>query len=269
MLSFIAVSAIYTKYKSRLIIQIPCIFYEFCERLNKKFQGEQKMSIVLIRSIILYLIVIFSVRLMGKRQLGELQPSELVITILVSNIATLPLEELSIPLITGITPILSLVCFEVIMSKLTLKFNRLRGIVSGHPKVIISDGKIDQSVMKSLRYSVDDLMTGLRQNGVFRLEEVQFAVVETTGSISVLKKSEFDSPTCSDLGITTESSNPPLVVISDGKILERSLKELGLSIKWLKRTLNREKKHSADIFLMTADKNGSYFIAKSEGENAN
>lgn len=222
------------------------------------------MSIVLVRSLILYIVVIFSVRLMGKRQLGELQPSELVITILVSNIATLPLEELSIPLITGITPILSLVCFEVVMSRLTLKFPRLRCIVSGRPQVVISNGKVDRKVMKNLRYSVDDLMTALRQNGVFKLEDVQFAVVETTGSISVLKKAENDNVTCNDLNIKVQNENPPVVVITDGKILERSLNEINTSLSWLNSILKKEKKKAADIFIMTADKNKKYYIIDKE-----
>ena len=222
------------------------------------------MSIVLVRSLVLYIVVIFSVRLMGKRQLGELQPTELVITILVSNIATLPLEELSIPLIIGITPILSLVCFEVIMSRLTLKFPRLRCIVSGHPKIIISNGHIDRAVMKSLRYSIDDLMTALRQNGVFKLEDVQYAVVETTGSISVLKKAENDTVTCSDLKIKVPNDNPPVIIITDGKVLERSLSEINSDTKWLNGILKKEKKKAADIFIMTADRNKNYYIVDME-----
>lgn len=222
------------------------------------------MSIVLVRSLVLYIVVIFSVRLMGKRQLGELQPTELVITILVSNIATLPLEELSIPLIIGITPILSLVCFEVIMSRLTLKFPRLRCIVSGRPKIIISNGHIDRAVMKSLRYSIDDLMTALRQNGVFKLEDVQYAVVETTGSISVLKKAENDTVTCSDLKIKVPNDNPPVIVITDGKVLERSLSEINADTKWLNGILKKENKKAAEIFIMTADRNKNYYIVDME-----
>lgn len=118
------------------------------------------MSVVLIRSLILYIVVIFGVRLMGKRQLGELQPSELVITILISNIATLPLEDTSIPLILGILPILTLVCFEALMSWVTLKSLRMRRIISGRPKIVVRDGQIEQATMRDLRLSVDDLDDG-------------------------------------------------------------------------------------------------------------
>ena len=111
------------------------------------------MSVVLIRSLILYIVVIFGVRLMGKRQLGELQPSELVITILISNIATLPLEDTSIPLVLGILPILTLVCFEVVISWVTLKSLRMRRIISGRPKIIVRNGQIEQATMRDLRLS--------------------------------------------------------------------------------------------------------------------
>lgn len=146
------------------------------------------MTTALIRSIILYILVIFSVRLMGKRQLGELQPSEFVITILVSNIATLPLEDSDIPLIMGITPILALVCFEVLMSWITLHFPAVRKIVSGRPKIVVRNGKPDDHALRELRLSMDDLNAALRSKDVFDIADVQYAIVETNGSISVLKE---------------------------------------------------------------------------------
>lgn len=220
------------------------------------------MSIVLIRSVILYIAVIFAVRLMGKRQLGELQPSELVITILVSNIATLTLEDLNIPLIVGLAPVLALVCFEVIMSWLTLKFPRIRCIVSGRPKIIISNGEIDRTVMNALRYSIDDLMTSLRGNDIFSLDEVQYAIVETTGNLSVVKKSDYDTPTKKDLNIKQESIDPPQVIISDGRLLEKSMTTLNLNKKWLDNVLNKKKITIEQIFIMTADKNEKYYIVE-------
>ena len=135
------------------------------------------MTIVLLRTLVLYLLVIGAVRLMGKRQLGELQPSELVITILISNIATLSLEDEEIPLLHGILPILVLVCFEVLISQVSLKSERIRRWISGSPKVLIRGGVIDQQMMRELRFSVDDLMTSLRTNGVFDIADVQYAIV--------------------------------------------------------------------------------------------
>lgn len=223
------------------------------------------MSIVLLRSLILYLLVIFAVRLMGKRQLGELQPSELVITILVSNIATLPIEDVSIPLIVGITPILSLVCFEVIMSWLSLNHIGIRRLVSGRPKIIISNGKIDRKVMNDLRFSVDDLMTSLRGNGIFYLDEVQYAIVETTGSISVMKKAAYDSPTRNDEKIKSDNTDPPQLIISDGQLLERGLAGVGMSESQLDKILSERRLAVSDIFIMTADSAGKIFIAERSG----
>ncbi|MDE5936843.1 MAG: DUF421 domain-containing protein [Ruminococcus sp.] len=220
------------------------------------------MSIILIRSVILYILVIFSVRLMGKRHLGELQPSELVITILVSNIATLPLEDTDIPVIIGVTPILALVCFEVIVSYIGLHMPYFRKITSGSPKIIISNGKINRNVMRELRFSVDDLMTALRGKDIFDISEVQFAIVETTGSVSIMKKPEKDTPTREDLNIQAENSDPPQVVVSDGEIMHVTLKSLGFNEQFVKNISKKSGVKVPDIFIMTADGSGNCFIVQ-------
>lgn len=212
------------------------------------------MSTVFIRSILLYIVVVFSVRLMGKRQLGELQPSELVITILISNIATLPLENPSIPLLTGVLPILVLVCFEVIMSWSALKSKRLRRLISGSPKIIIRDGKIAQKTMRDLRLTVDDLLMALRSNQIFTPEEVQFAIVETTGTISVYPKAAYRTVTQADIGLHEASENPPSVVISDGVVITKALQALGKDERWLNIQLGRQALSSKEVFLAMADK---------------
>ena len=146
------------------------------------------MLVSFLRTLILYIVVIFGMRIMGKRQLGQLQPSELVITILISNIATLPIENSDVPLILGIIPILTLMCFEVILSVLTLKSIRFRRLIWGNTKILIQDGKIKQQELADLRYSVDDLMEQLRTNGIFDLREVEFALTETTGQLPSAKR---------------------------------------------------------------------------------
>ncbi|MCM1507486.1 MAG: DUF421 domain-containing protein [Ruminococcus flavefaciens] len=222
------------------------------------------MSIVLIRSVILYILVIFSVRLMGKRQLGELQPSELVITILISNIATLPLEDTDIPLSLGVTPILALVCFEVIVSWLNLIFPKFRKMISGSPKIIIRNGKTDPAVLRELRFSVDDLMMSLREKEVFDIEDVQFAIVETTGNISVMKKQTSDTPDRNDLQIKTKNYDPPQVVVSDGKAIPQAVKVMGLdgSVEKILSSVNLKLN---DVFIMTADTQGHFFIVDKAG----
>lgn len=224
------------------------------------------MSIVLIRSLILYILVIFSVRLMGKRQLGELQPSELVITILISNIATLPLEDTNIPLLLGVTPILALVCFEVIVSWINLVFPKFRKIISGSPKIIIRNGKTDPQTLKELRFSVDDLMMSLREKEVFDIEDVQFAIVETTGNISVMKKQSVDTPERSDLGLKVKNYDPPQVIVSDGKVIPQAVKVMGVqgSIEKILDSLNLK---LDDVFIMTADTQGHFFIVDKKGNS--
>ena len=141
------------------------------------------MLIIIIRTIILYFLIVFSLRLMGKKQLGELQPSELVTTIMISNIATLALEDSATPMIMGAVPILMIVSLDVIMSGVLLKSTKIRKAVSGTARVIISDGVIDQKEMKNLRYTIDDLTEAMREQGIFDLSQVQYAIVETTGKL--------------------------------------------------------------------------------------
>lgn len=220
------------------------------------------MSIILLRSIILYIIVVSAVRLMGKRQLGELQPSELVITILVSNIATLPLEDTDIPLIIGVTPILALVCYEVFVSWLILRLPFFRKIIYGSPKIIISNGKIKRSVLRELRLSVDDVMTAMRNQQIFDISEIQYAIVETTGSISIMKKQVKDTPTREDMGFFPESADPPQIIVSDGKILTAALDSTGFNVKFVENSAREAGVKIRDIFIMTVDRQGNVYIAE-------
>ena len=218
------------------------------------------MSVVLIRSLILYIVVIFGVRLMGKRQLGELQPSELVITILISNIATLPLEDTSIPLILGILPILALICCETVMSWLTLKSTKLRRVVSGRPKIIVRDGKLEQATMRDLRLSVDDVMMALRGNQVFDISQVQFAIMETTGSVSIYLKPTYQPLTPGDLKLHKPDQNPPVALIQEGCIMNKSLAMIGKNMQWLEQKLAEHRLTANEILLMTSDENGDCTI---------
>lgn len=223
------------------------------------------MCVILIRSVILYVLVIFAVRLMGKRQLGELQPSELVITILVSNIATLPIEDVNIPIIVGVTPILSLVCFEVMVSWINLRLPELRRLISGSPKMIIRNGCIERDIMRELRFSVDDLLMALRSKDIFDIGEVQYAIVETTGSVSVMKKQPLDTPTRQDMKIAAECSEPPVLIIADGKFIPQAMESVKLSKAAVEMLLSANKMSLNDVFIMTADSSGSCYIADKQG----
>lgn len=212
------------------------------------------MVIVIIRSVILYSIVIAALRLMGKKQLGELQPSELVTTMLISNIATLSLEEPSIPMILGVVPILMIVCIDVLMSGIMLKSVKFRKLVTGSPRVIISDGVIDQKELKNLRYTIDDVLESMRDSDIFDINEVRYAIVETTGKINFFKKTE-------------GKADPPSLIIKDGMLISEGLKKAGLGEKWLKGVLERKNTEQSKVFLLTASGDGSYTMILKERRN--
>jgi uncharacterized membrane protein YcaP (DUF421 family) len=220
------------------------------------------MPIIFIRSIILYILLIFSVRFMGKRQIGELQPSELAITILVSNIATLPIEDPGLPLLVGILPILTLISLDVVMSFLSVKSRGIRRLMCGQPVIIINNGVIDQKKMKELRFTNDDLTESLRMQGVFDINEVQFAVVETTGAVSVYQKFKNQTATNESVGKEGKNENPPYLVIDNGSIVRDGLDVAGITESQLKNILKKEKAAEEDVFIMTAAGNADYFIVK-------
>ena len=194
------------------------------------------MIMTVTRTAILYFVVIICMRIMGKRQVGELQPSELVITILISELASIPMQDLNRPVSSGVIAILVLVLLELIVSALTLKSDIFRKIFEGKSAVIIQNGVIDQKVMKKLRVTIDDLLEGLRQAGNFSIEKVNYAVMETNGRISVL----------------------PKVLISDGKIASEDFKNEA------KKQLKEKGLKLSQVFLMTKNDLGEYFIVRKE-----
>ena len=224
------------------------------------------MLITLIRTSVLYVLIIFGMRLMGKRQLAELQPSELVVAILISNIATLPFEDTQLPLFVGVIPILVLITLDVIVSVLSLKFKTFRKIVSGNPMIIIKDGIIDQKAMKDIRFSIDDLMAQLRDKDVFDIDDVAFAVVETTGTLSVYKKYQAQNITTQMLGLepTKNTQLPPPILISDGDIVPDALNYCKIEEKWLLNLLKSKKIKVTDVFLMTCNPDNDYVIVKKD-----
>jgi uncharacterized membrane protein YcaP (DUF421 family) len=201
---------------------------------------------------------------MGKRQLGELQPSELVVTIMLSNIATLPIEDINIPVLMGLVPIFTIVCLDVFLSYLSLTSRKFRRILSGSPKIIITDGVLNQRELKRLRFTVDDLFEALRSQSVFDISEVQLAVVETTGQISVYVKPEKQPASPEDLRLGKENRNPPQLIIDDGEIVSAALKTAGVDREWVERILREENCPLEKAFIMTADCNGSYNLIRKE-----
>ncbi len=222
------------------------------------------MIISAIRTLILYIFIIVAVRIMGKRQISELQTSEFVVTLLVSNIASLPMQDTDQSMLSGMVPILILIVCEVFLSALMLKKAKFRRLICGKPIVVINDGKVDQKKMRMMRMSTEDLYEQLRQQDVFRIEDVAYAVVETNGRLSVLKKPQYEPVTAQQMGIKTTDKGIETVVVSDGEISDSSLNLCGLDRIWLMDILENERTLLKDIFIMTADKRRQYQIIRKE-----
>ncbi len=206
-------------------------------------------------------------RLMGKRQIGELQPSELVITILLSEIASIPMQDNRVPILHSVVALFALVAYEIFSSALSLKSNRLRALIQGHPVIVIRDGEIDMKALGKLRMTVNDLISLLRQKDVFDISQVSYAVFETNGKISVLLKPESCNSTAKDLGLFPEDSGMPFAVVCDGKLVEETLAESGFDISKINKLILSSKMPIENIMIMTVDKNGiSYIAGKDSGK---
>lgn len=222
------------------------------------------MAISFIRTIILYTLIIVSVRVMGKRQISELQTSELVIMLLISDIASIPMQDTAQSLASGVIPVLTLVAIEVLLSILMLKNSCFRRIVCGRPIIIIDDGKIDQYQLKRLRMSTEDLFEQLRQVDIFNVDDVAYAIVETNGKISIMKKSEQQEVTAVMCNIHPQKVILDVVVVSDGEFSKSSMRYCKVSEKWILEVLSKEGKSLDDVFIMTANKQKKYKIIEKE-----
>lgn len=222
------------------------------------------MIISIIRTILLYAFVVLAVRLMGKRQISEMQPSELVITLIVSEIAAIPMQNTSQPLLSGIIPVMVLVALEIAASVLMMKSGKFRKMMCGSPIVVIRDGKILQNEMRRLRLTTEDLCVQLRQQDIFSIEDVQYCIVETNGKVSVLEKPQRRTPSADDLKIKIKDNKIETVVVSDGQILDNSLKLCGKNKEDVYKILKSEHTRLKDVFLMTLDALGKYNIVQKE-----
>lgn len=215
-----------------------------------------------IRTLILYFVVIVAIRFMGKRQIGDLQPSELVITILISEIAAMPIQDSEIPLHYGIIATFLLVALEIATSFAAMKSPTVRRILYGRSAIIIENGIIDQVMLRKLRVTVPDLMEVLRNQEVFDISEVAYAILETNGQMSVLLKPEHMTATVNDLNGKHGNSSMPCLVVSDGKLLNDAMKHFGISKVLVNAELRKRKLGLKDIFIMTVDSEGNCTVVK-------
>ena len=223
------------------------------------------MAISLIRTLIVYFLIILSLRIMGKRQIGELAPSELVVAVLISDLASQPLQDTGIPLIYGIVPVLTLLCTEVLLSYATLKSIRLRVLVGGKPSVIISDGKLNQKEMGRNRLTLDELTVEMRKQNVTDITKIRYAVLESDGTLSILLYSAENPVTPSQMALRCDEEEYPLIVVSDGVVLTNNLEKLGFDDNWLAETLRRRGVLSpSDVYVLFSDRRGKIYLCEKE-----
>lgn len=224
------------------------------------------MIIAVIRTIILYLFIILGIRLLGKRQIGELEPSELVLSLIIADLAAVPMQDFGIPLLMGLIPILTLLCLSAILSGLTVRSIRFRALLCSRPSIVVRDGKVLSKELNKNRFTVDELMEELRMAGITDLSSVKYAVLETTGRISVLPYVQDQPVTPRAMGLKPREGGLPITIISDGRVLRRNLRARNLSQSWLDQELaSRGMKSPQEVFLLTVDEGGKvYFSPKEE-----
>ena len=217
----------------------------------------------LVRTIILYLLIIVGIRLMGKRQVGELEPSELVMSLIIADLAAVPMQDYGIPLLTGVVPILALLSLTMMLSVLTMRSVKFRALLCGRPSVIIRKGVLDIREMRRNRLTVDELLEDLRCKGYADPSQIWYAVLETNGQLSILPKNAVKPPVNQQLGHTVPDNELPVVVISAGQVSESGLRQLGHDRPWLDKQLRGRAPSS--LFLLLADHSGIIYEAKKEG----
>lgn len=223
------------------------------------------MFIVLIRTIILYFLVILSMRLMGKKQIGELEPFELAITIMISELASLPMQDTEIPLLHGMIPILTLLIIQTTLSVLQLKSEKIRLWVNGKPSILIDQGKIIMQELKNQRFNINDLMEELRLQGYYDIQDVEYAILETSGQLSVIPKTNKSTVTKEDLFIQASQDKVPITLILDGKVNLDNLKVAQKDEQWLKNQLKQNQISSySELIIGLINSKGQFYYQKKD-----
>lgn len=225
------------------------------------------MLTIIIRSIIIYLIVLFLFRIMGKRQLGQMQPFELVLTLIIADLATIPMAEVGVPVLHGIIPLFTLVILHFLLTMLTRSSTTMAAVVSGKPVIVINADGIDYKAMKKLSITVDDILEAMRGLGYFSLDQVEFAIMETNGKLSVLPKAEYAPATNESVKAKVEKSVIPVNLVCEGKIMKENLSIAMVDEKFVLNFLKEKNPHAKlkDVLVMTFDKNGQVYLQYKTG----
>lgn len=225
------------------------------------------MFTVLIRTMILYILVLITIRIMGKKEIGQLEPFELAITIMISELASLPMQDTRIPLINGVIPIITLLLLEVIIAWIQLKSEKTRSIITGKPSILISNGQIQEREMKNQKLNLNDLLEELRLKGYFDIEEIEYAILETSGQISLLPKINKVPATKEDMKIKIKENTLPVTLILDGKINCENLKDINKTEQWLRDEMKKHQISSEkNILIACLNSQGDFYYQRKAGE---
>ena len=222
------------------------------------------MLINFFRSIILYIIVLIVMRLMGKREIGQLQPFELAIAIMIADLASIPMSDTGIPLSNGIVPILGLLVVHLLISLINLKSIRAREIICGKPRILIYRGKIQKDALIKERFTINELEERIRSQNISSLGDVEYAILETSGQISVIPKPNKRNTTPEDFNIMPDYEGIPYDLVIDGRIMSENLKKIGKNYVWLKKQVNKFNYNPEDALIVTYDGKGQIFCQKKE-----
>lgn len=222
------------------------------------------MLITFFRSILLYILVLVVMRLMGKREIGQLQPFELTIAIMIADLASIPMADSGIPISNGIIPILGLLVMHMLISIINMKSIRAREIICGKPSILIYRGRIDEKALKKERFTVNELQERLRGNNIVNLGDVEYAILETNGEVTVIQKPEKRNTIPEDFNITPEYEGIPYDLVVDGKIMDKNLKIIGKNREWLKKQVEKFKMKPEEALIVTLDGKGQIFCQKKE-----
>ena len=224
------------------------------------------MITAFLRTVLLYALLIVGLRLTGKRQIGQLEPIEFVLMMLLSDLASVPMQDFGLPLLQGVIPIATLLAISTLLSGISMCSVRFRSLVCGEPTLIIRDGILQQSAMKRSRLTLDEVLEELRVQGVSALDDVKYAVLETSGQLSVLLRADVQPATPRQMGLkVADDVFLPVILIDNGRLMGKNLQKLGLDEKWLQKQLKTHKVHRVqEVFLMTADRGGSVVLVKKE-----
>ena len=217
------------------------------------------MLISLVRTLILYILVLIVMRLMGKREIGQLQPFELAISIMIADLATIPMSDSGIPITSGIVPILGLLAMHLIISIINMKSIKAREIICGKPRILIFRGRIDRKALQKERFTINELEERIRGNNVASVGDVEYAILETSGQITIIQKPYKRTVTPEDLGITPDYEGIPYDLVVDGKIMYENLKKIGKDYRWLKKEVNKFNMIPEEALLVTIDGQGNFF----------